>query len=638
MTARPAEGVPGPVDAVAARTPDLPGAGVPHLLDLPHHDGGELYVPPGTPAVGDVVPVRVRIPLGYGERAVHVRVVRDGEPAFLPARLDAQDDVDRWYVADVPVHNPVTRYRFVLVHEGGYRWLNGRGLHDRDISDAGDFRLTVHGGAPAWARDGVVYQIFPDRFARSGARRDLPDWAHPAEWDDDVVGSGPGTPEQLYGGDLPGIEQHLDHLEALGVRTVYLTPVFPARSNHRYDSTTFERVDPLLGGDEALVSLSRALHERGMHLLGDFTTNHTGVTHEWFQRAAEDPTSLEASFYYWREEEPGYVGWLDVHSLPKLNYRGPGLMDRMVTGTESVTARWMRPPVSLDGWRIDVANMTGRYRTDDFAADVARGMRRTMAAIKPDHVLIAEHNHDYADDLAGDGWQASMNYAGFMRPVWSWLAHPDTPVDNFLGMPNAVPRRAGRTVAETMREFASMVSWPVQLSQWNSLDTHDTPRLRTVTQDPDLDRVACAFLMTYPGTPMVFAGLELGASGLNGEYGRIPMPWDRPERWDDEQHAAVRALIHLRNDVRALREGGMRWVLVHDDALAYLRETADERVLVVVARAPWPGSVLPASLLADGAMPQNLYGGAELRSTAAGLHVPGDGPGAQVWRLASTAH
>jgi alpha-glucosidase len=189
---------------------------------------------------------------------------------------------------------------------------------------------------------------------------------------------------------------------------------------------------------------------------------------------------------------------------------------------------------------------------------------------------------------------------------------------------------------ETMREFASVVSWPVQLSQWNSLDTHDTPRLRTVTQDPALDRVACAFLMTYPGTPMLFAGLELGASGLNGEYGRIPMPWDRPERWDAGQHEAVRDLVHLRNDVRALREGGMRWALVHDDALAFLRETADERVLVLLARAPWSGAVLPASLaslVSGGREPENLFGGERLPLTEQGLELPGTGPGAQVWRF-----
>ncbi len=607
---------------------------VPHLLGAPHHDGSELYVPEGAPRLGDTVPVRVRVPAAHGERGVHIRVLRDGEPAYVTAELDAESDAERWYVAEVEVHNPVTSYRPVLQYPDTYRWLNGTGLHDRDVTDASDFRLSVFGGAPRWARESVVYQIFPDRFARSGTDRPVPGWAEPAAWDDVVDGALPSAPLQFYGGDLLGIEQRLDYLVDLGIRTVYLTPIFPGESNHRYNATTFDHVDPLLGGDAALASLSAALHARGMYLIGDFTTNHTGDTHEWFRRAVADRTSVEAGYYYWREKAPGYVGWYEHPTLPKLNYNGDGLMDRMALGEDSVVAHWMKGPVNLDGWRIDVANMTGRCAADDFARDVARAIRRRMAAIKPDSVLIAEHNFDAAADLVGDGWQGTMNYAGFMRPVWSWLADTESPVPTFLGMPNTIPRRSGASAAATMREVLAGVSWSVALSSWNSLDTHDTPRLPEVTRDPVLGRVGIALLFTYPGTPMVFAGLELEAGGLNGEYGRVPMPWHRPEAFDNETYRAIRALIHLRNQVRALREGGFRWAVVHDDALAFLRETADERILVVVARAPWPGSVLPAALLADGAAPENLYGGGDLRVTARGLEVSGDGPGAQVWRLA----
>jgi len=609
---------------------------VPHLLGAPHHDGSEVYVADGVPALGETVPVRVRVPAGHGVRGVHLRVLKDGEPGYIVARPDRSDDADEWYVAEIDVHNPVTRYRAVLRLDGGYRWLTGTGLHDRDVTDDADFRLSVHGGGPAWARDSVVYQIFPDRFARSGIERALPPWALPAGWDEPVIGDlkDPLTPLQFYGGDLAGIEQRLGYLQDLGIRTVYLTPIFPGESNHRYNATTFESVDPLLGGDEALASLSAAVHARGMHLIGDFTTNHTGDTHEWFRRAVSDPDSLERGYYYWRDEEPGYVGWYDVPTLPKLNYNGHGLLDRMVLSEDSVTARWMRPPYALDGWRIDVANMTGRYRADDFARDVARAMRTTMGGIKPDSVLIAEHNFDAAADLVGDGWHGTMNYAGFMRPVWSWLASARSAVPTFLGMPNGIPRRSGASAAATMREVLAGLSWPVALSCWNSLDTHDTPRLPEVTGDPTVSLVGIALLFTYPGTPMMFAGLEIGAGGLSGEYGRIPMPWHRPEAFATETFRAVRELIHLRNSVRALREGGLRWAMVHDDALAFLRETADERILVVLARAPWPGSLLPSSLVAPGGTPENLYGGGALRMTPAGLEVPGDGPGAQVWRLA----
>ena len=121
--------------------------------------------------------------------------------------------------------------------------------------------------------------------------------------------------------------------------------MFPGRSNHRYDASTFDVVDPLLGGDEALASLSRAVHARGMRILGDLTTNHTGAGHEWFARAQADRSSEEASFYYWTDDDPGYVGWLEHASLPKLNYNAPALAGRMVEGPDSVIGRWLRRAV-----------------------------------------------------------------------------------------------------------------------------------------------------------------------------------------------------------------------------------------------------------------------------------------------------
>ena len=91
----------------------------------------------------------------------------------------------------------------------------------------------------------------------------LPEWAEPAAWSDPVIHTGPSTPRQFYGGDLDGVREHLDHLVDLGISLLYLTPVFPARSNHRYDALSFDHVDPLLGGDEALVALVSSRARRG---------------------------------------------------------------------------------------------------------------------------------------------------------------------------------------------------------------------------------------------------------------------------------------------------------------------------------------------------------------------------------------
>lgn len=624
-----------------------------HRLDVPHHDGSELYVGRATPGLGDVVPVRLRVPAARAERGVWLRTVRDGEPRLRRARLASSDEHERWYEADVLVHNPVTGYRWLLDEPDGYLWLNGRGLHARDVTDAADFRLTVHDPAPRWLDDAVVYQVFPDRFARSTGHDgppagELPDWAVPASWDDEPLGHGHGASAQYFGGDLPGIQEHLDHLERLGVDTLYLTPVFPGRSNHRYDARTFDHVDPLLGGDEAFAKLSAALHERGMRLVGDITTNHTGAGHEWFERAVATPGAPEADFYHWADDGAsdavpgagptgrGYVGWLGHGSLPKLNFGSDELLARMVDGPDSVIGRWLAEPYALDGWRIDVANMTGRYGAEDRTHDVARAVRATMQAANPEAVLVSEHFHDAAADLGVGGWHVNMNYTAFTRPVWSWLVEPGSALQ-FNSMPVAVARRGGEAMVDAMRDFDATVPWSVTRHQWNLLGSHDTARVRTVLGSAGAVEVAAGLLFTYPGTPVLFAGDEGGLTGTNGEHARVPMPWadiaGGGPRWDAATFEVYRALIALRRSSRALREGGLRWAVVDADAVAYLRETPDERVLVLVARAAWEGATLPGHLLAGDAA-ANLYGGADLAVTPEGLELPGDGPGVQVWRLA----
>lgn len=599
----------------------------------PHHDGSELYVPTGTPRLGEVVPVRLRVP-GPAPEAVWLRVVEDGEPRVYPAALTDSAPGEHWFTADVRVTNPVTQYRFLLVgpqYDGGQAWLNGEGLIARDVPDASDFRLTTTEPGPDWARDAVVYQVFPDRFARSAAAedRELPDWALPAQWGDEPIGGGPGTGTQFFGGDLAGIEEHLDHLQRLGVSTLYLTPSFPGRSNHRYDAATFDAIDPLLGGDDALASLADAVHARGMRIVGDLTTNHTGVSHDWFARA-QDPGSEENSFYYWTDTEPGYVGWLGHASLPKLNHNAPALTARM----DSVVTRYLNRPFDLDGWRIDVANMTGRQGADDLTHEVSRRVRATIESVRPDGVLIAEHFHDAGADLVAGGWHGTMNYSAFTRPVWSWLAG-DVPGIRYSELPVPIPHRRGAEVVAAMRDFGAAVPWSVTTRQWNLLGSHDTPRIRTLLGDDSRVEVAAGLLFTYPGTPVLFAGDEGGAVGSNGEHGRVTMPWAQIEAgggpdWDAGTFAVYQALIALRSEHRALREGGLRWVLVEDDALGFLRETRDERLLIVAARAPWAGAELPGSL----GSPETLYGGADLTVTAdRALAVPGTGPGFGVWRL-----
>ena len=300
---------------------------------VPHHDGSATYVADGAPGLGDRVAVFLRVPKASGVTRALLRTVVDGEQALTETRVDRESEDEVWLRGEVRVDNPVVNYRWLLdgVPEG-YQWLNGEGLHPRDVTDAADFRLSAHPAPPSWAADAVLYQVFPDRFARS-VDRAAPDWAVPQTWEDPVAGHGPLAPVQFYGGDLDGITSHLDHIASVGANTVYLTPFFPARSTHRYDATTFDHVDPLLGGDQALARLSDAVHRRGMRLMGDLTTNHCGAAHEWFQRALADDSSPEAGYFTFTRHPDEYVSWFGHRSLPKFDHRNEDLRRALYEGS-----------------------------------------------------------------------------------------------------------------------------------------------------------------------------------------------------------------------------------------------------------------------------------------------------------------
>ncbi len=604
-------------------------------LTQPHHDGSALYVSDDGPELGAEFTVWLRVPRAEPASSVSVRQLRDGEPFFVAARLDPDrcDELDQWWRAELTAHNAVTSYRWLLAGGPvGWAWVNGQGRHLRDVPDAADFRVVAGPGGPAWARDAVVYQIFPDRFARSAAADDrpLPDWAVPARWDDpvDTRRGGHGS-RQLFGGDLDGIVDHLDHLVELGVDVVYLTPFFPARSNHRYDAESFRAVDPLLGGEDALRRLVGAAHARGIRVLGDFTSNHTGVTHEWFVAARRDPAGPERSFYYFEGER--YASWLGVPSLPKLNYASPELRRRVFDDPDGVVRRWLAPEFGLDGWRVDVANMSGRYRGADHYHDVARATRQASTQARHDALVVAEHCHDVSTDLTGDGWHGAMNYMGFTRPLWTWLADPDDPPE-FLGQPVPVPRLGGDAVAEVMRDFGSRIAWSLRTQSFNLVGSHDTSRVRTlVGPDARLVEVAAGLLLTMPGVPMITYGDEIGMPGRFGEDGRRPMPWDGAG-WDGRLLAAYRQLVALRRASPALRRGGLRWVYAADDVLVYLREAPGETALVHVARAAHQPVELEGRLLPGCESPLREHG-ASVAGQRDRLVLRADGPtvGVRVW-------
>lgn len=647
------------------------------MISTPHHDGSALHVDRQDPALGETVAVRLRVPAGQPTPGgVWLRSIRDAEPHYDAATRLGESDGWVWWQARLLVVNPVQKYRWLLRTGGtpGNLWVNARGTGALEVPDVQDFRICAGPAAPAWIHRSVMYQVFPDRFARSAAAagRTLPDWAVAAEWDTSaVIGRGPDTPYQYFGGDIEGIREHLDHLESIGATVLYLTPMFPARSNHRYDAAAFTGIDPLLGGDEALIRLVEAAHARGLRVVGDLTTNHSGDAHEWFRAAYRHPAAPESDFYYFSADNTAYLAWLGVESLPKFNWRSEGLRERFILADDSMAARWLQPPFNLDGWRIDVGNMTGRAGADDFNHEIAALIRDRIQTINPEALLVAESTSDAAPDFQGDTWHGAMTYTNFTRPLWQWLARPHTMDDgdapgaghlagaepgvtrdgsgnitgqawpDYFGLPQRGPERidAGDFLA-THLDFAAAFPWRVRLANLNAIDTHDTARAASAIL-PGAQPLAAALQFTLPGVPMVFMGDEFGFEGFNGENSRTPMPWNAPERIPADLRGLYAGLSALRREHPALTAGGLRWLHAAGGTLAFIRETAEASVLVVLFRDAATGVDLGdlAPGLAPGFAPRRLWGhgtASAVREAGTGVVVSGQALSAAAFALPGT--
>ncbi|HUR16232.1 MAG TPA: glycoside hydrolase family 13 protein, partial [Candidatus Limnocylindrales bacterium] len=471
------------------------------------------------------------------------------------------------------LHPPRIRYRFGLETQAdGLRWFGADGLRDEPRPrGAFEFAYLAEGDrtvSPDWARGAVFYHIFPDRFARGSgapARRGLANW-------DDVP-----TSESFLGGDLDGITEHLDHIASLGVDALYLTPIFSAPSNHKYDTADYFAVDPAFGGDEALRRLIGALHERGMKLVLDGVFNHVGRTMPQFADvlARTDASPYRSWFYF---DGDKYETWsTDVPALPKLRTSEPAVRDLVCR----IGRHWVEQ-FGIDGWRLDVANEV------DHA--LWRAFRASVREANADAYLVGEVWDLAMPWLRGDQFDAVMNYparSAILRYAGAGpggVAFPlEEPLDGEAFL-NAVDRVRGAYPE------------PIHDLLYNLVGSHDEVRpLFALREDRAAAAVAAALLFTLPGIASIYYGDEVGMSGGNDPLNRAGMIWDEP-RQDAQMLALYRRLGRLRTDIPALRSGSYRR-LAEDGALAaFARETAEGRAVVVANASAKAVRVLPSEV------------------------------------------
>jgi neopullulanase len=457
---------------------------------------------------------------------------------------------------------------------------------------------------PDWVRDAVFYQVFPDRFAASDR---VPKPGRLEPWDV------PPTPHGFKGGDLLGIVERLPYLADLGVTALYLTPVFASASNHRYHTYDYLHVDPLLGGDEALRELLDAAHARGMRVVLDGVFNHTGRGFWAFHHVLENgaaspyrdwfhfhPAALEGrrAFrpYPWPTDiddipdEPGlsptddergdasfrhlgYRAWWGLPALPKLNTANPEVRELLM----GVAEHWLR--FGIDGWRLDVPT---EIRDESFWQE----FRRRCRAVNPEAYLVGEIWHEAPEWLAGDRFDAVMNYP-LAQAILGYAAQghlDEAVVRSHHEYGRTVRRRDGAGFAAELERLMGLYDRSVVEVQLNLLDSHDSPRFRTMAgRDAAAYRLAVLLQATLPGAPCIYYGDEVGMEGGHDPDCRRSFPWSE-RGWDLDGLAWTRAVLRARRELPALRRGTFRIAGGRDDALAFVRGAAGggSPVLVVV--------------------------------------------------------
>jgi cyclomaltodextrinase len=471
-----------------------------------------------------------------------------------------------------------------------------------------DSSPTATGGRPLWAKDAVFYQIFPDRFARS---QRVPKPENLLSWH-----SAP-TQQGYHGGDLLGIVEHLDHLVDLGINAIYLTPIFQSASNHRYHTHDYYKVDPLLGGNEALGELVEQAHSKDIRVVLDGVFNHASRGLFQFNDILENgPHSPWLGWFhingwplspYDGRRPANYDGWYGNRALPKFNTDNPQVREFLF----SVAEFWVRE-YDIDGWRLDVPT---EITTPGFWEE----FRCRVRAVNPEAYLVGEIWPAAPEWLRGDRFDATMNYV-FAAAVIAFTAGDrvsarlveDRSYDPYPGID--APQ-----FAERIEKLLATYDWETTQVQFNLLDSHDAPRVLSVARgDKATLRLATLLQMTFPGTPSVYYGDEIALPGTKrydrpyrDQDVRRPFPWQDESRWDREMLDYFREVIALRHAYPALRGGEFHQVHAEDQQYAFVRRDRSESLLVVVNTS-------------DGAAEVCLSVGAQLGDGQALLPVFGD--------------
>ena len=492
-------------------------------------------------------------------------------------------------------------YFYITNPSGGFR-LFKQGDHTN--MEAGDLWqvscVPASFETPDWAKGGIIYQVFPDRFNKAG-EVDLTGKLEPYTvhkyWHEEVDWR--PTPEgvvlnnDFYGGNFRGIAEKMDYIASLGTTILYLNPISKGFSSHRYDTGDYKVPDPMLGTVEDFQALCDAAHKYHIRVILDGVYSHTGSNSLYFNKngafpgigAYQSEKSPYRSWYTFHRWPNQYHSWWNFDTLPTVNKMDPEFIKYIITDEDSVIAHWLN--LGADGFRLDVA--------DELPDEFLKLLYDRVKEIKPDALVLGEVWEDASSKQAYGKRRTYFTNA----ELDSVMNYPyRTAIINFMRGFDS-----GRGFKEAVMSIAENYPQQVVACNMNLLGTHDTPRILTALVD-DFDgsreekakrrlsrnqwevaheRMLMATFLQYmlPGCPSIYYADETGMEGYKDPFNRRPYPWGRE---DVELLEHYKRLGALRSSCPALRLGDIQFFQAGDKHLGFTRTHEGETVKIYANR------------------------------------------------------
>ena len=550
----------------------------------------------------------LRLPRSLGTVGAELllRCDETGEEVILPLSwTDREGNLDLYSVL-LPASLRVGLWFFVpRIRRGGMTLLGQRTEGDRMIFVAEEegvcrsFQLLIfrrEHRPPKFLLGGVIYHIFVDRFFCAGEPVLCGDAVYNPDWEEGIPEYPPYPGAHLdnnmfFGGNLDGVTEKLPYIASLGVCCIYLSPIFRAYSNHKYDTGDYTRVDEAFGGDGALSRLVKAAKSFGIRIVLDGVFNHTGDDSVYFNRRGtyQSEESPYGNWYTFRRRPDDYECWWNIPILPRLRTDEPSCREFFL-GKDGVIAKWTRAGVA--GFRLDVA--------DELSDSFIRGIRERLDENGEDTVLWGEVWEDASNKIAYD-----------RRRRYYWGGELDGVMNYPLREGLLAYFRRGDTapLRYALEEVLPAAPKAVADRQMNLLGTHDTLRILTALGGAEeagksndelahlrmteeerrlaLERLKLAYLAlaTLPGLPCIYYGDEVGMEGYRDPFNRLPFPW---HRMDGELLAYYRAVGELRGKESLYREGELRLHTLTPSRLVFSRTDGSRCAVTVINRSQSP--------------------------------------------------